>query len=59
MKSRSSILRKNAEAMSQIRKKYAQRLAEQIRLQLADLNFLETGFDLEVIFECTFICKWI
>ena len=41
-------LRKNAEAMSQIRKKYAQRLAEQIRLQLADLNFLETGFDLEV-----------
>ena len=41
-------LRENAEAMSQIRQRYAQRLAEQIRLQLADLNFPETGFDLEI-----------
>ena len=43
-----TLLRDNAKEMSLIRKQYASQLAGQIRAELADLNFLETNFDLEV-----------
>ena len=43
-----ALLRDNAKEMSLIRKQYASQLAGQIRAELADLNFLETNFDLEV-----------
>lgn len=43
-----ALLRNNAKEMSFIRKQYASQLAGQIRAELADLNFLETNFDLEV-----------
>ena len=43
-----ALLRDNAKEMSFIRKQYASQLAGQIRAELADLNFLETNFDLEV-----------
>ena len=43
-----TLLRENAEMMSVIRKQYASELAGQIRTELADLNFLETNFDMEV-----------
>ena len=42
------LLRENAEKMSVIRKQYATELAKLIQIELADLNFLETNFELEV-----------
>lgn len=43
-----NLLRENAKKMSAIRKQYAEELAEQIRKELKDLNFLETNFEMEV-----------
>ena len=42
------LLRQNAESMSEIRKRYAGKLAKEIRKELKDLNFLETSFELAV-----------
>lgn len=43
-----NLLRENAKKMSAIRKQYAEELAEQIRKELKDLNFLETNFEMEM-----------
>lgn len=43
-----TLLQKNAQSMSEVRKKYAGKLAEKIREELKDLNFLETRFEMEV-----------
>lgn len=42
------LLLKNAEKMSEIRKRFAQRLSEVIQEELKDLNFLETRFAIRV-----------
>lgn len=42
------LLLKNAEAMSNIRKRFARRLSEVIQEELKDLNFLETQFAIRV-----------
>ncbi len=41
-------LRENAEKISVIRSRYAKKLSEAIRAELADLNFLETNFEIRV-----------
>lgn len=41
-------LRENAKEMSAIRSRYAKELSEAIRLELVDLNFLETDFEIKV-----------
>lgn len=41
-------LRENAKKMSVIRSRYAKELSEAIRLELVDLNFLETNFEIKV-----------
>ncbi|SDH14999.1 DNA replication and repair protein RecN [Marvinbryantia formatexigens] len=41
-------LRKNSEAMSAIRCRYAKKLSQMIQAELIDLNFLETNFETDV-----------